>query len=257
MNKKNSSILFILIFLLSACRYVQVVTLESHNTKLERYLIYENDTLKVAYDLWAHHGILSFSIYNKLNKPLYIDWKKCSFILNNSKKLDYYVDMEKSDQISYYNGYLWYNYWGRPNTSSVSAGRQTTIKSERVTFIPPKASIGSSKFKLTKGYYILVNPKVEMVEKTWKPKSKKLTKIKKLEFADSQTSPEFFRNFLTFSTSEKFETEFYVENSFWVKEIVDMKRRQFLGAERTGSVFRSPNKFYNYLDNKPDPYVTK
>jgi hypothetical protein len=257
MLKIISSLSFIILFSIQSCKYVQVVTLTGTNTTLDKYMTFENDSVKIVYDFWTHAGILSFAVYNKLNKPLYIDWKKCSFILGNSKKLDYYVDFEKSDQVTYYNGYLYKSLFGRIGSSSAGIGSQTTVKSERITFIPPHSSIGSSKFKLTRGYFRLLNPTVESVPKSWKPNSKKTTTVKRLEFKNLEESPERFRNFLTFSTSEKFETEFYVENSFWVSQIIEMKRPQFLGPNRNGSNFRQANRFYNYIETKPDILIVK
>lgn len=242
----------ILILSLQSCRYVQVVTLAGNNSMLEKNLVFENDSVKIIYDIWAHQGILSFSIYNKMNRPLYIDWKKCSYILNNSKKLDYFVDFEKSEQLSYYQGYLYRGLFGGIGSSSVGVGTQTTVKSEKITFIPPKSYIVSSKFKLTTGQFELLNPMIEEVPNSWKPNSKKPTKIKRLDFTNQEDSPEKFRNFLTFSTSEKFESEFYVENSFWVSQIFEMKRKQFLGSNRDGGTYRQANRFYTYINSDPD-----
>ncbi len=254
MIKTFLRISIILILSLQSCRYVQVVSLAGNNTKLEKHLVFENDSVKIIYDIWAHQGILSFSVYNKMNKPLYIDWKKCSYILNNNKKLDYFVDFEKSEQVSYYQGYLYSGLFGVVGPSSVGVGTQTTFKSERITFIPPHSFIGSSKFKLTTGHYKLLNPVLEEVPKSWKSNSKKTTKIKRLDFANQEDSPEKFRNFLTLSTSEKFETEFYIENSFWVSQIFEMKRKQFLGRNRDGGTYLQANRFYTYLNSDPDVY---
>ena len=50
---------------------------------------YENDTLKVTYSFWAEYGVMAMIIENKLNYPLYIDWKKSSYV-DRGHKLDYY-----------------------------------------------------------------------------------------------------------------------------------------------------------------------
>ena len=257
MLKVISSLCIVILISVSSCKFVQVVTVTGDNMKLEKHLVYENDSVKVIYDLWTNQGILAFSIYNKMNRPIYIDWKKCSFILDNSKKLDYFVDFEKSDQVTYYDGYLFRNLLGKIGSSSVGIGSQTTVKSERITFIPPRSFIVSRKFKLTTGQYKLLNPTEELVPKSWRPNSKKKTKIKTLVFKNQVESPERFRNFLTFSTSEKFETEFYVENSLWVSQIMEMKRIQFLGPNRNGSVYRRADRFYHYSNASPDEDIVE
>ena len=56
---------------------VQVYETKSTNTSVENGLsVYENDSLKITYSFWAENGLITFAIYNKLNVPLYVDWKK-------------------------------------------------------------------------------------------------------------------------------------------------------------------------------------
>ena len=43
----------------------------------------ENNDIKVTYDMWAENGITYFSIYNKADKPMYIDWKRSVFVYND------------------------------------------------------------------------------------------------------------------------------------------------------------------------------
>lgn len=44
--------------------------------KLENdYYEYESDTLKILYEFWTTRGVMAFSIFNKTDKPIYIDWK--------------------------------------------------------------------------------------------------------------------------------------------------------------------------------------
>ena len=52
-----------------------------------RELVYENDTLRIQYDFWHERGLLSFSVYNKLGRPLYIDWAQSGFKLTKKYKM--------------------------------------------------------------------------------------------------------------------------------------------------------------------------
>ena len=53
--------------------------------KIGQYFEYENDTISVTYSFWEMNGTIEMLIRNKLNQPIYIDWKKCSFITGETK----------------------------------------------------------------------------------------------------------------------------------------------------------------------------
>ncbi len=76
--------------------WYRVVTLDSHNVAQKGdYFFYENDTISVRYDFWYERGLVGFTISNKLNKPLYIDWKKSVLFVNNTS-FPYWQDKEVS-----------------------------------------------------------------------------------------------------------------------------------------------------------------
>ena len=122
--------------------HVQLFETKSTNSILENGLfVYETDTIKITYAFWADKGIISFSIYNKLENPIYIDWKKSAFI-DNSNKLNYWVDEEINTSISYnanyfYNGPLLKA--GYSISEGVGMEVSKKLKAERITFIPPKS----------------------------------------------------------------------------------------------------------------------
>jgi hypothetical protein len=87
-SKKIFIVFFIVASFFSSCiQYTQLfqTVATSKMEKEKDYYAFENDTLKIVYDFWAERGILFFSIYNKLDIPIYLDWKKCSFIKNGDK----------------------------------------------------------------------------------------------------------------------------------------------------------------------------
>ena len=53
-----------------------------------------------------------------------------------------------------------------------------------------------------------------------------------------------FRNFLTLSTSEKFDREFYIDNGFYVSQIMQLDESHFLGK------YQYPDYEYPYSDNR-------
>ena len=91
----NIKLIFLSLFiLLTGCSksFIQIFDISTTNTQPKnKFFIYENDTVKITYSFWAQKGVLFFSVFNKQEKPLYIDWKNSSFIVN-SNKFNYWND---------------------------------------------------------------------------------------------------------------------------------------------------------------------
>lgn len=228
---KKILLITVLGLILFGCKsYVQVFKTDSSiETDTDGFYVYENDSLKITYSFWKAKGLMTFSIYNKLEKPLYIDWKKSSYI-DNSVKLNYWVDEEKTKGLSaygsyYYDGPLLKPRFAISSTSGISMS--STVKVERITFIPPSSNYYRSQFFILPINFFKLDTKTEFEEvpRNDKPK-KKETKVYKTTYA-KENSPLVFRNFLTFSLSEDFETEFYVDNEFYIQQILEMDERHF------------------------------
>ena len=83
---------FLTILLLTSCSYYNVVSIASDKTKqTSSGLIFENDTIRITYKFWAKNGVMNFDIYNKIDMPLYFDWKKSAYIPND-KMMSYWQD---------------------------------------------------------------------------------------------------------------------------------------------------------------------
>lgn len=212
-------ILFVslLTLVFGACKsYVQLVnTSSSLPVNTEGLYMFENDSLILTYGFWGEHGVLSFSIFNKLSVPLYVDWKKSSLI-NNTTKLNYW-----SDEQSAVHRTNIYQYSGIRSESTVSIYHSP----ERITFIPPNSKYSRASFYIWPGnIYSEKFSKKESVPLY--EKSRIMTDLYIKSFSKSD-SPITFRNFLTFSFNESFDSEFYVDNEFFVSEIIEMERRHF------------------------------
>lgn len=262
---KQLCISMILCLTLLGCKtYVQVFnTNSSIEVNNEEFYIYENDSLKITYSFWNEKGLITFSIFNKLNKPLYVDWKKSSYI-DNSVKLNYWIDEEKSKVISSYGSYFYngpllipgYTISGNSGTSTSS-----TYKAERITFIPPASYYYRSQFYILPVNYYKLDTKTNFEKFPRNDNPKKKTKVYYAKFT-KENSPLVFRNFLTFSVSENFESEFYIDNEFYIEEILEMDKRHFAqyhfdetkkgkwyirdenGNPILFSDFKKPNSFY-------------
>jgi hypothetical protein len=232
-------ILLVLIFstILSCKNYVQVIRTAGVNTELKNnLLIYENDTLMISYSFWHEKGLMSFSIYNKLDKPIYVDWKKSSYI-DNGVKLNYWRDEVITN--SKFQSYIFEGDFEKG--SSVSNSK----KIERITFIPPKSNFYRNSFYIYPKDYFNLKTTTEFEVHPRNDDSTIKTNVYSVTFARENT-PIVFRNFITFSFNEKFETEFYIDNEFWLTEILEMDQRHF---EYPLLDYESPNDVI-YLKDK-------
>jgi len=201
------------------------------------YFQFDNDTVQIVYNFHSDGGTMSFLILNKLDIPIYVDWRKSSFILNNLK-LNYWEDIVETKTIGSninlsktpaLNSKFW-------NLSNIGLAAYSSIvtKPERITFAPPSTLIQQSKFVLySKSFYQFErDPLIKEIEVD----QKTICRVN-YENYNQLESPIIFRNFLTFSTSEDFKTEFYVDNSFYVDCIKSFKLK-FI------KLFANPKNFY-------------
>lgn len=230
--KKNVNIFLILSFIfLCGCSSLQLFEINSQDVNnSKKYFEFENDSIRIIYDFYSESGTMSFLVTNKLKVPLYIDWKKSSFIMNEFKN-NYWDDVTEIKTIG-----RSVNFSNSANFSNFGLSHYYSIsdKPERITFIPPATSIPQHKFLIypNSSYSFNVNPKVKEQNLGNGERAKVY-----FETYDVKNSPIKFRNFLTFSNSEKFETEFHIDNSFYVYQVNQFKRK-FLNK------LRSPKSFY-------------
>lgn len=257
-NLKKYFITIAIFLLFTSCskkHFITILKTESTNTHLrDSSFVFENDTIKITYNFWCNRGLLSYSIYNKLAVPLYIDWKKSSYIVNENK-LNYWVDKEQTNVVSYYQGLGYRGPLLAPGytaTTSVGVSSISKYKEERITFIPPKSYIYRSSFYLVDKLYTFPEPtSYNEVENNYDYSKKAKKEYIGKEIFNKTNSPFTFRNFLSISTNEKFDTEFYVDNDFWVTGLQKMNSKQFIEDDIYINVYLTLNlKTKNYTENK-------
>lgn len=248
-------ILIISVASLISCRsYVQVFKTEPlKNISVKNNVYYyENDTILVKYYFWSDGGVFTFGITNKLEIPIYIDWKKSSFI-KDFQKYPYWQDRETTNSISVNstvsssitNHFLNLNPFdgassilrqktGESISSTqsigVTKGRMEMVREERITFIPPHATIVKSTYTINgEAYFFATNSNYEKVPRNDNPKKK--TKVYSQKF-NLNNSPIVFSNFLSYSLTEDFKEEAYINNSFYLSEVNEIDERHFHGAKR-------------------------
>lgn len=228
--KKTLIILFIII---TGCtKYRELLKTDSINCKLtaDGRFIYENDTVKITYSFWAENGVMNMRIYNKLNVPIFIDWKVSNFIDNNNN-LQYWYDVQNSTSVNKN-----ISYYGLQTITGIPASLNKGITNtsiehpDRIVSITPHSSIKNVSYSiLAKNTYVSYN------------------NVGKYTF---DNSPIKFRNYLAFSIDEAFTKKFYVDNQFYVSHTELIKEKQFEVQKDSGGYFyqispyKNPTCFY-------------
>jgi len=140
----------------------------------------DNDTVSIKYKFSGENFLLSQTIFNKLEIPLYIDWDRTNVIVNGNNMLDsIYVEQ----QINY-----------------IAPKSQVTIVSNSLLdqFIDIKPLASIPKVVVNKG------KDVDWTSLTF----------------DKETTPIYLRNSIALTTHEDFTEPFTIRNSFWFSEIL-------------------------------------
>lgn len=251
------------------------------------FLNYENDTISVVYVFWAEKGIMGILIHNKIKQPIYVDWRKCSFIVGTTKH-DYWNETieVKTSGTSSGSEQTRMSTWGKvsiyklflENVSSSFSNSfssrffssiTTLTKPERITFIPPGTTISMSNFPilgnnilninrgniftidttvLIKGHYEeMGNNIIRYIDSTTTEK----VSLSCINYNKEET-PYSFRSFLTYSTDENFSKESYIDNSFYISNVIVMTLSIFINSRKIGetinnddyNMWAAPNSFY-------------
>ncbi len=206
----SSAVLILLI--LSSCSQYQYITINGNtHPNNEQKFVAENDTAKIVYSFNGANFPVTVEVFNKLNKPLYVDWTKSALIIDG-QTLSFWQDRAQlNGSTSGYTTKAWegvYYHWG-----DISG---TLTKDERVSFIAPQSYIKATRFYLKSRPFDTRNH--VSVKKESANSSNGEVYWKEYTF-DKQTSPLRFKSYITLSTDKDFSTGFHFTNSFWVKGI--------------------------------------
>jgi len=188
----------LLLALLASCTCTEVIQTKSTNNlpfnRSEGYT-YENDTIIVRYSFWANYGVMGMSIYNKLNKPIYIDWGN-SALIENGNTLNFWKDQTQSISNTTSLGYGKYN-----NTAAVGINKSqtntTVYRPTRVMSIPPKSQVNEGGLHICSDVF------------NFYPKPGNY---------DYDLTPIKFRSYIVLSTDQDIKTQFYVDQEFYVSD---------------------------------------
>jgi hypothetical protein len=256
--------LFVLNTSLLNAQTAQVFTVKSSQVNaVNNQYEFENDTLKIAYNFWAPSGQMEFTIINKLNQPLYINWKS-SALMQNGTKHNYYSESYTQTTKGKSGGYI-LSIPAAGVAHNLQAGNSSSVtyveKNDPVSFVLPNSSqtfhfatlYTERTYKMNKDAISKEVPRTDNEDKT--------TKVKASDFTE-QTSPVTFRNFLSFSLKENVSEPFYLDHSFYVGNITEMNFQQLMGKKiKTDDgkdyerPYKKPENFY--LINDPQHILSK
>jgi hypothetical protein len=272
--KLSLMVLSTVLLLASCSQYIQLVETESvGKDAVTKNGVCENGDIKVTYDMWSEDGVTYFSLYNKSDKPMYIDWKRSVFIYNDWKN-DYWVEKSTTESYVVPSG---------TGKNITYERKQSTVVAERYTFIPPHTYVSVPMTYVILNNGLQVNSETSASGKTTVKISQSLSTDKSLKTTipkydgkgntkawvktySQENSNNRFRNFLTYSFDEKFTTDKFIENDFYVSKVTEMSSKNFNGAHtkvnvqaKVGKVkskskirvyespYRSGTSFYNTI----------
>lgn len=193
----------------------QVSDWTSKTAKLnsEGFLTYSDDNITLIYDLWSEAKLIRFSVYNKTDKPITIDWTKSHFILQDNS-FDFFSNNVSTFSSGLLQRSTYYNH-----SSAASTIKTTTTKEKEQTHVPPFSIVNES-------FYInspLVFDCVNYLKKL------KKQQVEKYDYNEANT-PYKLRNYITYYTVEnKTKT---IDNDFYISMVQNMNKFTFLGDRK-------------------------
>jgi|GEM_PF-5305058 len=200
--KKLLSLLVILSLGSCITLYYQISEVNADPAKMKSNNIYEDSTFKITYNFWSNGGILKFDLYNKLNVPVYVDWDRSNFILNDHSVSysEQSVSFEKPEAV--------------PMLAKIT-GREYYLSmpynTKMETQIPPHSYITVNKFNFNVPYYSI----------GYYPKTKDSTVYTK------ENSIMHFRNYIGYTTNQDLSNLKFVDNEFWVAKVTTTNNKYF------------------------------
>lgn len=193
---KNIFTLSLLLLALTSCSKYQISILSSNNIKKDPdsgNFTMENDSAKITYSFFGKNAPINLVIFNKLNEPLYIDWQRSAFIMND--KAVSYVN----DQVNI-TGDISGSSVGNQNINYSSGSLNATATLPKsVVFIPPHTHVQRTLLQVTDQFITLI-PDEQFVKKEVPSLSISGTSVVKIGEFSSDKSPLNFKSYLSLYT---------------------------------------------------------
>jgi len=198
----------VFVVFLSGCSVYQHVNLASNMPQNDKFnFLIENDSVNIIYSFYGQNGPIHIELFNKLDKPLYIDWRKSALITNGQSNSFWKDEARISGSTTEYKIIP-----ENSIVSSISNMEGTIVKNDKVTFIPPHSNISFDSYVLRSTFF---NSPVQSSERVDIYTSEGKINARKFSFS-KEDSPLSFRIFLSISEDESFKNPVQFDNTFWV-----------------------------------------
>jgi hypothetical protein len=232
------TILFLFsITIFTSCNVYRYTSVESKNIQKNEQSIFaeENDTLRIEYDFNGIGGPVSIKIFNKTNQPLYVDWKRSSFIA-------------KDKAVSYFNPGLRID--GTINSQSIQLTNQVANGEAIIgadiqaqpgnSFIPPHTYTQNTFIYLVS--FADLRIPVEQMKREKLQIGELKRNIWKVNFSETNT-PLFFKSYVTFMLGDTNEKYFFMQHDFYIASSAktSLNPEGFYGGKTPGDTFFTKN----------------
>ena len=173
-------------------------------------LVIENDTLSIAYNFYGENAPVSISIFNKINRPLFVDWSNSAIIID-----DIVTTYKDPDVPGYYfdefrQGGSFYDWKNKSDTTG------SGVIADNAQFIAPKAKITYTPLELADFSFEKYFKKEYTKKKINSKKGKK--EIKTVNFIE-ENSPLNFISYLTIYDPANPSEPIFFEQEFYISEL--------------------------------------
>nr|WP_319398359.1 hypothetical protein [uncultured Carboxylicivirga sp.] len=195
--------LFILSF--SSCTSYQIITLQSSlEQPPQGGFLFENDTISVSYTFNGNNCPLNINIFNRINKPLYVNWDQSSVIINNES---FPLNPAQSKvNINYSEVTTKFRYYDVTD----GGGEGTIWQNDRSGFIPPQSHVTIEGLSIW-DKKISLNGNEEKISFIDRNNSKNT-----LYQYNKENSPLEFRCYITYSCTPEKEWN-NLDHAFWIQ----------------------------------------
>jgi hypothetical protein len=231
----RTPLLLFLPILFASCSRYQYATISSSNMNLSNNheFVAENDTLRLVYNFSGRNAPVRLVIENKLNVPVYVDWRQSALIVND-KAISYVPNEVPIIGALNTAGIK----WDAVNSSSSGTLNAVATLPASLDFIPPHSRIAKNPMGVTNRAIKSIPDSA--VKKIQIPTEEGSFWAKQSTFTEA-SSPMRFRSYLTISVGEAGAKPQALEHGFYISELVTTG----LGPESFGYIQRNEgNRYY-------------
>lgn len=199
----------------------------------------ENDSVKISYSFYGVNAPVEIQVYNKLNKPLYIDWQQSAVIVGDNAVSYSGNDVHISGTTSASAFRV-----GSVNSSAGNLSAVATLP-KQVTFLPPHSRISNVPLTVVNGLLkvpdaALASTQVYFVDTE---RGGSVPVQAKAGTFSKETSPLKFKSYLTMYTTEGENKKVMTyQQDFFVSQLI--------------STISNPKNLETYKDKRGDVFIT-